>query len=108
MICMKRSIKNFGLAVSVVAAMSACNDSANTTAENTDNSMSDTANMTTGDMANESTSAQSDDARLTSELVESMNGGIALMQQGQQKATAKPVKDLAKKLKLSIQPLPMN
>lgn len=92
-----KNIKNFGIALLVTAGMSACNDSANKTAENMDGDTSNSMSGTSGQMTTENT-AQSDDAKLVSELVESMHGGIALMQQGQQTATSPAVKNLAKKL----------
>jgi putative membrane protein len=49
-------------------------------------------------MNTETTTTQSDDNELVSELIESMYGGIALMKQGQTKATDSSVKELAKKL----------
>lgn len=90
-------IKNVGLALLVTAGMIGCNDAA-TTAEKKDSMGTTTDPMTTEPAANENKTEQSDDGKLVTELIESMNGGIALMQQGQTKATAQPVKDLAKKL----------
>lgn len=94
----KKGMRNVGMALFITAGLSACNSSASTTAENKDSLAQDNTSTATGQMAGDSTTAQSDDAKLVSELVESMYGGIALMKQGEQKATAKPVKDLAMKL----------
>lgn len=93
----KNSIKIFGLALLVATGITACNN-ASTTTENKDTLTKTTEPIATESTMNENKTEQSDDGKLVTELIESMNGGIALMKQGQTKATAKPVKDLAKKL----------
>lgn len=93
---MKRSLKNASLLLACSAFLTACGDSAEK------NSADGVTTQAEAKDANEempaASSEQTDDANLVSELVQSMYGGIALMKQGQQKATAQPVKDLAKKL----------
>lgn len=96
-------VKNLGLAVIIAASVSACNDSATNTSGKDSLSASSTDNATPttttpADNTTTNTEPQSDDAKLVSELVESMYSGIAVMQQGQTKATSPSVKALAKKL----------
>lgn len=80
-------MKKFSAALVLVIGFWSCNNNAKTTTETTDSTET-----------TETTTAQSDDNELVSELIESMYGGIALMKQGQTKATNPSVKALAKKL----------
>ena len=89
-------IKNAGLALCVMAGMYACNDSATT--PTTGDSLKKDTMSTTPTTPNNNPPAQSDDAKLAYELIESMYSGIAVMKQGQQQATSPAVKALGKKL----------
>ncbi len=80
-------MKNLSVALVLVIGLWSCSNNSKTTTETTDSTVN-----------TETTTAQSDDNELVSELIESMYGGIALMKQGQTKATDQSVKELAKKL----------
>ncbi|MEJ7912775.1 MAG: DUF4142 domain-containing protein, partial [Chitinophagaceae bacterium] len=87
------------IVASIVFAGISCNDGRETSGGNdrtTIRDSMDSNNTDTTTAAN--TGAQNGDSKLVSELIESMYGGIALMQQGQEKAITPAVKSLAKKL----------
>ena len=96
---MKReSIKILISALLLACSVFACNDGDSTTAEINASAIKDSVNNTTNQVSNENTSVQTGDAKLLSELIESLYGGIALMKQGRQKATTPAVKELAEEL----------
>ena len=90
-------IRNFGLALLTVSGLSYCT-SADKTAEEKDSVSQDSILENTQDMMEDSAKSQGDDPKLVYELVESMYGGIAVMKDGETKATSPAVKALAKKL----------
>lgn len=90
-------IRNFGLALLTVCGLSYCT-SADKTAEEKDSVSQDSILENTQDMVEDSAKSQGDDPKLVYELVESMYGGIAVMKDGETKATSPEVKALAKKL----------
>lgn len=90
-------IRNFGLALLTVCGLSYCT-SADKTAEDKDSISQDSILENTQDMVEDSAKSQGDDPELVYELVESMYGGIAVMKDGETKATSPEVKALAKKL----------
>ena len=92
----KTSIKHVSFVALLAAGMIACNNDPQPGEILNDSLTAVTTPQTT--VPTEYPAAQSDDAKLVSDLVESMNGDIAIMKQGQAKATDKRVKDLVKKL----------
>ncbi len=94
----KKIVKNFVVATVLLAGFS-CNDGTETAENNDNSSLQDSMGTNTTRTASpETNNAEIDDAELVSELIKSMYGGIALMQQGQKKATTPAVKNLAKQL----------
>ncbi|WP_316800162.1 DUF4142 domain-containing protein [Pedobacter frigidisoli] len=90
-------IRNFGLALLTACSLSYCT-SADKTAEEKDSISQDSTLESTQEMVEDSAKALGDDPKLVYELVESMYGGIAVMKDGEMKASSPAVKALAKKL----------
>lgn len=92
-----KNILNLGLALLAVVSLSNCSNSAKTSSE-IDSISADSAMEVKQDSVADTADAQGDDPKLVYELVESMYGGIAVMKQGEEKATTPSVKALAAKL----------
>jgi putative membrane protein len=92
-----KNIFNLGLTLVTVISLSSCSNSEKTGSEK-DSLSADSAMEVTQDSVADSASMQGDDPKLVYELVESMYGGIAVMKQGEEKATTPSVKALATKL----------
>jgi putative membrane protein len=92
-----KNILNLGLALVFAGSLVSCSNSEKTASEK-DSLSTDSAMEETQEVVSESADAQGDDAKLVYELVESMYGGIAVMKQGEEKATTPSVKALATKL----------
>jgi len=92
-----KNMLNLGLALLAVVGLSSCSNSEKTGSE-IDSLSADSAMEVTQDSVADTAKAQGDDPKLVYELVESMYGGIAVMKQGEEKATTPAVKALATKL----------
>ncbi|TLV02236.1 DUF4142 domain-containing protein [Dyadobacter luticola] len=92
-----KKINHIGLAIFAVFGLSYCSSSDKSAGEQ-DSLSADSSMEATQEMAEDSAKAQGDDPKLVYDLVESMYAGIAVMKQGEEKATSPAVKALAIKL----------
>ncbi|NIJ52830.1 DUF4142 domain-containing protein [Dyadobacter arcticus] len=92
-----KKITHFAFAAFTVFSLSYCSSSTETAGDK-DTLGTESSMEATQEMAEDTAEAKGDDPKLVYDLVESMYGGIAVMKQGEEKATSPAVKALAIKL----------